>query len=183
MIRTEKRLRRQRRAAVTADTFDHTCPAVATRSGPLRNDGEIHDPRKVRGLADKFRPNGARPEAPTHVQILARKAQRQVKLSQTCMKFCSHSQLVVEIPHRWEAGTGLGIEMEIADRFAIYVGELTKVDWACRARGVLCGIIATASGDGGPAQRGVDGGGDSAAPRFGAASEASALCRQCHVVG
>jgi SRSO17 transposase len=55
--------------------------------------------------------------------------------------------MVVELPHQREAGMGLGSEVAIADRFATYVGDLTKVightDRAGPLRDYCSGLLAT----------------------------------------
>jgi hypothetical protein len=76
---------------------------------------------------------------------------------------------------------GLGNERAIADRFAVYIGELTKmIGHADREEPLrdYCSRLLPALRR---QQPGADGGGDGAGARFGAASKASALCCQCHV--
>src|SRR5216683_924853 len=55
--------------------------------------------------------------------------------------------MVVEIPISGEAGMGLGKKLEVADRFATYVGELTKVIGHADREGPLrdycAGLLAT----------------------------------------
>jgi hypothetical protein len=48
---------------------------------------------------------------------------------------------------------GLGSGMAIADRFAAYVGELTKVIGPCGPGGTAAELLLWAAGDGGSAQR------------------------------
>ena len=79
---------------------------------------------------------------------------------------------------------GHNVKMAIADRFAAYVGELTKVvghaDRAGPLRDYCSGLLAMK----GRRRNGQpDGGGDRAGSGFGAAPKAAAFRRECNVVG
>jgi hypothetical protein len=57
----------------------------------------------------------------------------------------------VAIPMSWEAGMGLGNGKAVTDRFAAYIGELTKVIGHGDREGALRDY--GSGGDGGSAQR------------------------------
>jgi SRSO17 transposase len=90
--------------------------------------------------------------------------------------------MVFEIPISWEAGMGLGNETAIADRFAAYIGELTKLIGHADRKGPLrdyCSGLLAAEG-----RHSVESMAAVTAPAHVSAQhqKLSALCCQCHVV-